>query len=87
MNLDDFKDFTPGPWEWANTGGEINLAPTDLMIYFSQGGGKEPSGADAKLIAAAPELLAECRRLTAENERLVKNAALGRRVFFAPIRH
>jgi hypothetical protein len=50
------SEFTPGPWRyWWEEGyvGEINSANGKLVAGFDT----EPNEADARLIAAAPELL------------------------------
>jgi hypothetical protein len=50
------SEFTPGPWRyWWEEGyvGEITSASGNLVAGFDT----EPNEADARLIAAAPELL------------------------------
>src|SRR5712691_4282174 len=55
---------TPGPWRWSKD--KDYYPSTDLLgpetcvlqIYESHSGGDMPSEADARLIAAAPDLLA-----------------------------
>lgn len=57
---------TPPPWKWVEEPGgypTTNLEPDVLQIYQSHGGGRLPEDADARLIEAAPELLAENKRL------------------------
>ena len=82
MELDDFKDFTPEKWEVeVNTSDTCNFAVISPFEQWTTVAGEYgiKNENDAKLIAAAPELLAECRRLTQENAdlkseiKLVKN--------------
>ena len=58
MNLDDYEGHTEGPWD----------ADAPLGIYLKVG--QTISAADARLIAAAPDLLAEVKRLRAYIHRL-----------------
>tara|TARA_R100000656_G_scaffold109936_1_gene81968 strand:+ start:599 stop:850 length:252 start_codon:yes stop_codon:yes gene_type:complete len=51
MNTDDYEGHTEGPWD----------ADAPLGIYLKVG--QTISAADARLIAAAPDLLAEVKRL------------------------
>ena len=67
---------TPGPWYTT-----IKLAPIDHPIYNVAGElvaripnhPDAPSKADARLIAAAPELLAACKGLAAAAARIVED--------------
>lgn len=87
MNLDDFKDYSPGPWAVTDRGmqwgGSLGIGPENNSgchyCHTTRGAGginpegnynEEESWSNARLIAAAPNLLAECRRLTEENGRL-----------------
>jgi hypothetical protein len=56
------SEHTPGPWVWTDYG-ELSGAGDVVMDadYFS-----EPSEADARLIAAAPDLLAACEAMLVE---------------------
>ncbi len=49
---------TQGPWFWDRDLYHQRLEPNVLEIYISHGGGWEPTEEDARLIAAAPDLLA-----------------------------
>lgn len=81
LNLHQFDGFTPGPWHRCtnnDTCGE-NLAIGNGSQVLSKvygfgypiGKGYHPqSDANAALIAAAPDLLNEARRLKAERDRL-----------------
>jgi hypothetical protein len=44
------SDHTPGPWAWTSP--DILMAPTDRVLLVDG----EPTKADARLIAAAPDL-------------------------------
>lgn len=81
LDLAQFEGHTPGPWEahgatiysadvWVdgdNHGGaRIGSAYQDEMPTEA----RDEDFANAELIAAAPALLAECRRLQAENAKL-----------------
>lgn len=69
MNVEDFAGHTPGPWMVCTDATEYRSP--ELMIWTSKGPGfgtvaeVSPHGspADARLIAAAPDLLAENVRL------------------------
>lgn len=57
---------TPGPWKWA-----IGTGICATMVTCEQGlicelGGGDCAEANARLIAAAPDLLTACRRLRAK---------------------
>ncbi len=66
--------FTPGPWKWVNVGGYFNLENEDGRRVCDDGSAGDEyqrtidpqddgeSGANAKLIAAAPYLLSEMER-------------------------
>lgn len=71
------RPHTPGPWRWIE--GDIGSSTTDLVgagdypvlsIYESHGGGGRPDDPDARLIAAAPDILAACRSVVAQFERI-----------------
>ena len=62
---------TPGPWN--NSGGYITDA-TGTEIADVEWAGSEPEGkANARLIAAAPELLAACREAVSAITYLLSN--------------
>ena len=71
LDLSTFTGFTPGPWAAFNRDGEY-LDESGLgwdvigPPESSMDRGQFERGADARLIVAAPDLLAECRRLRAE---------------------
>ena len=75
VDLDALSGHTPGPWEW-HTGRDYDrtirrVGGSRLLSCGTQyAGGYEPSAKDARLIAAAPDLLALCREQKAEIERL-----------------
>lgn len=65
MNTEQFDEHTPGPW---NVNDEVGLV-------IKHGDGAHDfvdmeNGANARLMAAAPDLLAEVKRLREENESL-----------------
>jgi len=55
---------TPGPWHWHDLGNDwcVSGANGDNAIVAPD---RKPSTADARLIAAAPELLAALERIAA----------------------
>lgn len=66
--MDNKLKYTPGPWHWEYPAGDAlaELVASDNNTIICDFGdnetyyptaGKEPNKADAKLIAAAPELL------------------------------
>ena len=67
MNLDSFEGHTPGPWHYHFFDGVDEKYHS--VTWGGEFGIQLPVGhsADVKLIAAAPELLAEVKRLR-ENE-------------------
>jgi len=64
MNTDDYEGHTPGPWSVGHEG-QHDLPKGDIPINWKLGGliVIAYDKADARLIAAAPELLAEVKRL------------------------
>ena len=69
MNNMEFKG-TPGPWSHADShglnetaGGAIHGDGKTLCLILGKGIGKEKATANAKLMAAAPELLEQLIRL------------------------
>jgi len=56
MNTDDYKGHTPAPWE---------ITEYIDHIVVSETKSNEVNGVDAALIAAAPDLLAEVKKLQA----------------------
>ena len=81
MNTDDYEGHTPGPWKlargdpydelvcWLNIASEHgNGFVIQECVGFSDG----QSGPNVKLMVAAPDLLAEVKRLREENETLRK---------------
>lgn len=81
---------TPGPWSHADScglnetaGGAIHGDGKTLCLILGKGIGKEKATANAKLMAAAPELLdalIELRKLVAYHDKAdaAINKALGR---------
>tara|TARA_B100001245_G_C22878943_1_gene422592 strand:+ start:347 stop:574 length:228 start_codon:yes stop_codon:yes gene_type:complete len=65
MNLDKYEGHTPGPWHVCKISG--GSAFGHLTVMMSNGQRIKQmygmDGADARLIADAPELLAEVKRL------------------------
>lgn len=51
--------FTPGPWELVQERDYLNLQEKDTNLVIAQFIGS--SNEDARLIAAAPELLEQCK--------------------------
>lgn len=88
MNNMEFKG-TPGPWLHADShglnetaGGAIHGDGKTLCLILGKGIGKEKATANAKLMAAAPELLdalIELRKLVAHHDQAdaAINKALG----------
>ncbi len=79
INLDDFAGHTPGPWKaFCRDTGYVEGEPwsEDRFLQWDIEGPEEPDGRgtffekDARLVAAAPDLLAEVRRLRAANAEL-----------------
>ena len=50
--------FTPGPWSAELDGYSYNVNSLQVSVAFVPAGGDAESGANARLIAAAPELYA-----------------------------
>ena len=62
IDLSQFDGHTPGPWDRVS-------ATSGFEIRIECGQQHDMAGrADMELIAAAPELLAECKRLRAKLE-------------------
>ena len=70
--MSDNTKFTPGPWTWINTNhrktiGDLvrvgRLYATDVIVESEPGGLLFMSQANARLIAAAPTLLAACEAM------------------------
>lgn len=63
---------TPGPWRIGDAGNTIfgapNGTPSPDTIAYQIGEAKGAKRANARLIAAAPELLAACRAVVKESE-------------------
>ena len=64
MNTEQFDGHTPGPWDYES--GEDIWAEDRLICRMSLSHSERPhyraTNADARLIAAAPDLLAEVKR-------------------------
>ena len=66
MNIDDYEGHTEGPWRFGYTGDTyaVITGKDDWILRVDvENEGVSLSEADAKLIAAAPELLADNKRL------------------------
>ena len=66
MNIDDYDGHTPGPWRFGHTGDTyaVITGKDDWILRVDvENEGVSLSEADAKLIAAAPDLLAAYKRL------------------------
>lgn len=59
------QKHTPGPWLVGTLTGYVNQIQIEPAIGCAYGAGEEVA-ANARLIAAAPELLAVCKRAVAE---------------------
>lgn len=79
VNLDDLAGHTPGPWKaFCRDTGYVEGEPwsEDRFLQWDIEGPEEPDGRgqffekDARLVAAAPDLLAEVRSLRAANAEL-----------------
>lgn len=59
------ESFTPGPWEVGRTGHIVSLVGRTVVAFTVSGGKLEhrprESGANARLIASAPDLLEACK--------------------------
>lgn len=86
MDYTQFEGHTPGSWEAnaENCGDGLNVVSESGLLVAHTAVGRDKTGtrifsdeakANARLIAAAPDLLADNAQLRAENERL--RAALG----------
>ena len=63
LDLNQFTGFTPGPWHISADNNDVeNVNDAGVCALYAD----ESSQANAKLIAAAPELLTECKRLRAD---------------------
>ena len=81
LDLAQFEGHTPGPWGVYDAHSTIQIDPPGksgerpAIVLWSGFDGNdmsvEQNRRNARLIAAAPALLAECRRLRAEEARLV----------------
>ena len=63
MNLDDYEGHTEGPWRIAFWDGQWYVDDEDDYTVCRLDGTAQKQDPTAKLIAAAPELLAEVKRL------------------------
>ena len=76
MNTDDFEGHTPAPWTivwWEGTWYVDDENNGTVCELFGTAQKQDPT---AKLIAAAPDLLAEVKRLQKRNEWLEEVVAL-----------
>ena len=81
LDPDAFQGFTPGPWSAQHATGEVEsdegrICEVDQHDLYDDNGEREDAESDARmcanveLIAAAPALLAECKRQREEIARL-----------------
>ena len=81
LDLAQFDGFTPGPWSAQHATGEVEsdegrICEVDQHDLYDDNGEREDAESDARmcanaeLIAAAPALLAECKRQREEIARL-----------------
>jgi len=74
--MPDAGEHTPGPWEWDENVHGIHITkPRDGTIPLTVAriaGSNDESLANARLIAAAPELLAELAAMKARGDRLAE---------------
>ncbi len=76
----DMTGHTPGPWHIDSDTGNMIGSDGSLVWRVSDDwddSGDFPNDADARLIAAAPELLAACVALTARLQSLVTSGDCG----------
>jgi hypothetical protein len=73
--MKEIKGFTPGPWGiaadrylYANVNGNFR----QIATFDKDDDWEEEQSANKEIIAAAPELYAECWKLTRQREELVK---------------
>ena len=66
MNTDEFEGHTPGSW-WIENGFVMGNDPDDAVLISEVPEIVEGNEADAHLLLAAPDLLAEVKRLTQLN--------------------
>ena len=66
MNTDEFEGHTPGSW-WIENGFVMGNDPDDAVLISEVPEIVEGNEADAHLMLAAPDLLAEVERLRKEN--------------------
>ena len=76
LDLNQFTGFTPGPWQSTETRNVIGTSGFHRIGRANYGVIADyiDKPTNAALIAAAPELLAECIRLRAELEAINKEA-------------
>ena len=65
MNTEQFDGHTPGPWNVNDEVGLVIKHGDEAHDFVDM-----ENGANARLMAAAPDLLAEVKRLREENESL-----------------
>ena len=70
IDLEQFEGYTPGPWGVTGRNGYLNQVGIGPSIGCAYGAGDEVR-ANARLMAAAPDLLAEVKRLREVNAELV----------------
>lgn len=84
MNTEQFDGHTPGPWDYES--GEDIWAEDRLICRMSLSHSERPhyraTNADARLIAAAPNLLADNKRLQLIVHELLKDADHDTHIWF-----
>jgi hypothetical protein len=76
LDLTQFEGHTPGPWRFEVTPQKVRNIEPRIATAWSQEDGRNnaymliQTDRNAALLAAAPDLLAECKRLRSENARL-----------------
>ena len=64
IDIDKYEGHTEGPWEWFEGEGHKDLKSNMSFLMFGEVGKSQyPKPADAALIADAPLLLEEVKRL------------------------
>jgi len=84
IDTDKYEGHTPGPWKWTNNWGHVSwkndpswvLKSGEYETLVGKADGKGLRGPTYYLIADAPRLLAEVKRLQKRNEWLEEVVAL-----------
>jgi len=82
MNLDEFEGHTPGPWKWSEEQLSEYVPQSKALLCVFEGEEMEVidmwlrwigNDANKALIAAAPDLLAEVKRLREGIKQMAEN--------------